>query len=183
MDKIGERIRLRREHKTMHLNELAKRVGVTKSCLSQIENGKSFPSILTLKKIADNLNTTIGDLVGEKDRSEYNPLITVEERKFVNRNTSGASLYLLAHYDPNKQMETYFIRFDVDADSSNLLENHHGQAFYYVINGNIEITLNERNYVLKEGDCFYYNSADDHFVKNINSDFSEAIWTITHSNI
>ncbi|MBN2444846.1 MAG: helix-turn-helix domain-containing protein, partial [Spirochaetales bacterium] len=137
MNKIGERIRFIREHKTMQLNELAKKVGVTKSCLSQIENGKSFPSIITLKKIADNLQTTIGELVGEKERLAFNPLITLENRKFVKKTQSGASLYLLSHHDPNKQMETYFVQFPEGSTSTGLLENHHGQAFCYIINGKI----------------------------------------------
>ncbi len=183
MDKIGERVRIRREHKTMHLNELAEKVGVTKSCLSQIENGKSFPSIFTLKKIADSLNTTIGDLVGEKERLEFNPLITLKNRKFVKTNDSGASLFLLSHHDPNKQMETYFIRFNGNSDSTDLIDNHHGQAFCYIINGNIEITLKTRKYLLKKGDCFYYNSFDDHLINNVNDNVSKMIWIITHPNI
>ncbi len=129
MDKIGERIRARREHKTMHLNELACKVGVTKSCLSQIENRKSFPSIITLKKIADNLNTTIGDLVGEKEMLAFNPLITHKKRKFVKTNNSGASLYLLSYHDPHKQMETYFLQFYINSDSSDLIDNHHDRFF------------------------------------------------------
>jgi transcriptional regulator with XRE-family HTH domain len=183
MDKIGERIKIRREHKGMPLHELAKKVGVTKSCLSQIENGKSFPSIITLKKIADSLSTTIGDLVGEKERLEFNPLIPLEERKFVNKNTSGASLFLLSHHDPHKQMETYFVQFDVGANSADLLENHRGQAFCYTINGKIEITLKEKVYVLKKGDCFYYNSFETHTIKNIDSDISRMIWVIARQNI
>ena len=183
MDKIGERVRVRREHKAMHLNELACKVGVTKSCLSQIENGKSFPSLITLKKIADNLDTTIGDLVGEKEMLAFNPLITHKNRKFVKINNSGASLYLLSYHDPNKQMETYFLQFDINSDSSDLIDNHHGQAFCYVTKGNSEITLNEKKYILKKGDCFYYNSFDDHLIKNIGDNLSEMIWIISHPNI
>jgi len=167
----------------MHLNELAKMVGVTKSCLSQIENGKSFPSIVTLKKIADNLNTTIGELVGEKDRLAFNPLITLENRKFVKKNKSGALLFLLSHHDPNKQMETYFVQFNPDADAEELVDNHHGQAFCYIINGRIKIVLKNKKYELKRGDCFYYNSLEEHSILNIDKDISRMIWIISHPNI
>jgi XRE family transcriptional regulator, regulator of sulfur utilization len=183
MKKIGERIRFRREHKAMHLNELAKKVGVTKSCLSQIENGKSYPSIITLKKIADALNTTIGDLVGEKERLAFHPLITLEERKFVTKNETGASLFLLSHHDPNKQMETYFVQFESGSDSHGLLENHQGQAFCYTINGKIEIVLENQVYILKKGDCFYYNSLREHSIKNIDEGISRMIWVIAHPNL
>ena len=49
-------IRAWREYKNMRINELAKRVGISGSYLSQIENGKRNPTIETLKAIANSLN-------------------------------------------------------------------------------------------------------------------------------
>jgi DNA-binding XRE family transcriptional regulator len=45
-------IRAWREYKNMRINELAKRIGISGSYLSQIENGKRNPTIETLKAIA-----------------------------------------------------------------------------------------------------------------------------------
>ena len=49
-------IRAWREYNNMRINELAKRVGISGSYLSQIENGKRNPTIETLKAIANSLN-------------------------------------------------------------------------------------------------------------------------------
>ena len=49
-------IRAWREYKNMRINELAKRVGISGSFLSQIENGKRNPTIETLKAIASALD-------------------------------------------------------------------------------------------------------------------------------
>ena len=48
-------IRAWREYKNMRINDLAKRVGISGSFLSQIENGKRNPTIETLKSIASAL--------------------------------------------------------------------------------------------------------------------------------
>jgi transcriptional regulator with XRE-family HTH domain len=48
-------IRVWREYKKTKLNELAKKVGISASYLSQIENGKRNPTIDTLKLIASAL--------------------------------------------------------------------------------------------------------------------------------
>ncbi|NLE31941.1 MAG: helix-turn-helix transcriptional regulator, partial [Bacteroidales bacterium] len=48
MKRIGERIKKKRELMNLNLNELAERVAVSASALSQIEKSKSFPSIFTL---------------------------------------------------------------------------------------------------------------------------------------
>jgi XRE family transcriptional regulator, regulator of sulfur utilization len=53
MKRLGERIKRKRESLHMQLNELAKKVGISSSALSQIEKAKAFPSVITLKSIAD----------------------------------------------------------------------------------------------------------------------------------
>ena len=49
MNRIGERIKKKREQFNLQLNELAEKIGISSSALSQIEKAKSFPSIVTLK--------------------------------------------------------------------------------------------------------------------------------------
>lgn len=49
-------IRAWREYKNMRINELAKKIGISGSYLSQIENGKRNPTIKTLKAIASALD-------------------------------------------------------------------------------------------------------------------------------
>ena len=110
MKRLGERIKRKRESMQMQLNDLAKKVGVSSSALSQIENAKAFPSIVTLKTIAEKLSTTVGELIGENETLTKNPLIRRDEKKFVKGNDSGTSLFLLSHHDPLKQMETYFLK-------------------------------------------------------------------------
>ena len=65
MKRIGERIRQKRELLGLQLKVLSKKVGISSSALSQIEKAKAFPSIITLKSIAENLHTTVGELIGE----------------------------------------------------------------------------------------------------------------------
>lgn len=49
-------IRAWREYKKLRINELAKKIGISGSYLSQIENGKRNPTIETLKAIASALD-------------------------------------------------------------------------------------------------------------------------------
>ena len=56
-------IRAWRNHKQIKMNELAKKVGISSAYLSQIENGKSNPTIDTLKAIAEELNIDIEMLI------------------------------------------------------------------------------------------------------------------------
>jgi transcriptional regulator with XRE-family HTH domain len=67
MSTLGERIRQRRTEKNLSLAELARRADLSKGYLHAIESGDTQkPSAEILFRIANELSTTIGDLLGEE---------------------------------------------------------------------------------------------------------------------
>lgn len=179
MNRIGERIKRKREQLDMPLSDLSKKVGISVSALSQIENAKAFPSIITLKTIADSLFTTVGELVGENETLTNNPLIKGAEIKFVKVNTSGTELFLLSHHDNSKQMEPFLLKFVPGSDSSDIMKEHTGQGFLSVIEGKLQMTLGNNEYVLDKGDHFYFNTNTKHSLKNTGRAAASVIWVIT----
>jgi transcriptional regulator with XRE-family HTH domain len=67
---LGARLRDERQKAGMSLRELARRLGVSPSFVSQIENGKSSPSVATLYSIAQVLGTSIDSLFGHEATTE-----------------------------------------------------------------------------------------------------------------
>lgn len=179
MKRLGERIKRKRENLHLRLNELAKKVGVSASALSQIEKAKAFPSIVTLKSIADNLYTTVGELIGENEILTNNPLVKFNEKSFVEKNESGTSLFLLSNHGNGKQMETFLVEFEKEADSEGIMKNHPGQEFCFVLKGKIEFTVDDKTYLLEQNDSFYFNSARPHKARNISQNKTHIIWIVT----
>jgi transcriptional regulator with XRE-family HTH domain len=64
-DDLGLRLRAARERKNIGLRELARRLGVSASLISQIETGKSEPSINTLFAIVSELELSVNEIVFE----------------------------------------------------------------------------------------------------------------------
>jgi transcriptional regulator with XRE-family HTH domain len=60
---IGKRIAELREKRGLTLSQLAKLVGMSKSALWAVEQGRVSPTISTLWKIANALDVTFGELV------------------------------------------------------------------------------------------------------------------------
>ena len=60
---VGARIRTLRKQAGMSLQDLAYRIGMEKSNLSVIENGKSNPQLLTFAKIASALGISLSYLL------------------------------------------------------------------------------------------------------------------------
>ena len=66
---IGENIKNRREEKEIPQMVLAAEVGITQQALWNFEKGFKVPGLLTAKRIADALDTTLDDLVRDDDES------------------------------------------------------------------------------------------------------------------
>lgn len=182
MKRIGERIKKRREYLHMQLNDLAKKVGITASALSQIENAKAFPSIVTLASIADNLHSSVSELIGENEMLGKNPIIRYDDKKFVKKNENGTSVYLLSHHDPGKQMEAFLISLVKNSDTSDIMTIHRGQEFCHILKGKVNFILEKNHYSLKEGDSLFYNSNIPHSLESV-EDISEVLWIVTPPNI
>lgn len=63
--KIGERIRNLREAKNLKVTELAKKAYISQPYLSDIEKGRTMPSIDKLKTICDALEISLSEFFGE----------------------------------------------------------------------------------------------------------------------
>src|SRR5712691_889229 len=66
---IGPRLREQRERLGMSLREIARRIGVSPSLISQIERDKVNPSVSTLYALARELGLNMGDLFATEDGS------------------------------------------------------------------------------------------------------------------
>lgn len=69
-DVVKENLKLIRHTKGFSLDKLANRCGVSRAMLSQIEQGKSVPTISVLWKIANGLNVPFSELLKEKTKME-----------------------------------------------------------------------------------------------------------------
>lgn len=176
MNRIGERIKKKRELLSFQLNELAEKVGISSSALSQIEKSKSFPSILTLKSIAENLHTTVGELVGENESIGNIPVIRKRDIKYIDQNKSGTIIYLLSNHDFNKQMDTYLVRFAKASGIEGFFIHAYGQIFCHILSGEIRFDLEGKSYILKQGDNIYFNAKATHDAINNYEGVSELLW-------
>lgn len=179
MDAISINIKSRRMKKGLTLRECAERVDVTSSFLSQVETGKTSPSLSTLKRIADALDTTVGALIDTNpEKTEDDPVMREKDRLSAKKTSTGLDMYLLTSPDANKQMEPLLFRFSSNAASGEMYK-HFGQEFVMVLKGSLEINLNNKKYLLKKGDSIYFNSSVPHSFRNIHSGVTEAVWVIT----
>jgi len=179
MKSVGINIKRLREQQGTTLREMAKDIGVSPSFLSQVEQGKSSPSLTTLKSIADALETTIGNLIGENANDQERIVTRESERKSLKQVSQGIQMYLLSETSPYKQMEPLLFKLSSNASSGESSYTHYGQEFVLVLKGALEIVLGDKNYSLQKGDSIYFNSNTPHCFKNLHKGETEALWIVT----
>ncbi len=179
MNRIGERIKRKRDQLKLQLNDLARLVGVSSSALSQIENAKASPSIATLKSIAENLHTTVGELIGENEDYGRDPVTRNDEIKLIDQNESGTRLYLLSDHEINNNMVAYMLRFVKGSDIKNLFADYNGQVFCRVSQGEIGFVVEGKQYELKTNDNIYFSMKSLESIHCMGKEKGELLWVIT----
>jgi|SRR3712207_3732432 len=78
MDNVGSKIKALRKQKNYTLKDMNSKTGISVSFLSDIENGRSNPSLDRLTDIANALDTSVSYLLGETT-PENDPETLAEE--------------------------------------------------------------------------------------------------------
>src|SRR5690349_22250228 len=94
--RVGARLRTERERRGISLRELARRVGVSPSLVSQIELDRVNPSVSTLYALVTELGMTMSDVFGDgpatqliRARSDDDSLVARPETRRVINLASG----------------------------------------------------------------------------------------------
>lgn len=166
-----------RVNKRMSLEELARLSGLTKGYMSKIENSEKAPPLSTLIKIAQALDTDIGVLLStEADAPERLRLCISrcdERKEVVSRGTLyGYHYESLADKKLGRNMVPYVITAAFDEKA---VFSHEGEEFIYVLEGTHEFTYGEEKYLLKRGDCVYFDSIVPHSGRSMGKKLSKVL--------
>jgi transcriptional regulator with XRE-family HTH domain len=168
---LGKRIKQIRIRKGLTQEALSGRSGLTKSYISLLEAGKKIPAISTLSGIAVALGMTIGDFFESTDDSSDVAVVRKNERvQMPKKGTPFGYVYEAIGLQKKDRMMDPFIVTVLPADKPKAKRvefQHAGEEFDFVIEGRIKYIVNNREYVLEEGDSIYFDSTMRHRVEAI----------------
>jgi DNA-binding transcriptional MerR regulator/quercetin dioxygenase-like cupin family protein len=170
---IGVRLRQLRIHRGLSLSHVAQAVGISVGFLSALERSHMSASVSTLRKLARFYKTNILDFF---DPSESNSRLVSEEKRKVLEAGPGVRMELLAW--GNTVMEPHLFRIAPRAGSGESY-THEGEEFLYILQGELQISLEEEEYRLQSGDSFYFESATPHRWKNPGRTETRVLWVNT----
>jgi quercetin dioxygenase-like cupin family protein len=163
-----------RHQQSLTLSAMARKSGLSVSFLSALERGQANASIATLQKLAHLYKTNILSLFGGQE--EAGRLVRPQERKVLQPHP-GVKMELLAF--GNRAMEPHLFRIAPGASSGGSY-HHEGEEFIYVLQGVLEIWLDEvERYTLEAGDSLYFESSQAHRWRSLSEKETVLLWINT----
>lgn len=166
---VGEKIKAVREEKGMSLQDLAAATGFSSALLSQVENHMVSPPLGTLIKISKGLGVEIGLFFQDVREAQYT-IVRKNEREKVSRVSSkmgkkyGYSYEALAFDKKGRHMEPFLVTLEEASTKDHHSFSHEGEEFIYVLEGKMEVQLEDHSDILEPGDSIYFDSTIPHRV-------------------
>jgi transcriptional regulator with XRE-family HTH domain len=172
------------------LRELATRLGVSASLISQVETGRAHPSVSTLYAIAAELDVSLDELLFEDRRPQPIPrgegTASPRIERMLQRSDSRKRIRLASgvtwdRLTPTSEPDTEFlyVTYEVGgASSHDGFQRHQGHEWGYVIDGTLEVHIGFEVIVLRAGDAVSFDSTVPHRLANNGTEPVHAIWFV-----
>jgi len=195
---LGKRLRTLREGKKLKIVDMAQITGLTSSFISQVERDLVSPSIETLKKIGDALDTPLSYLFESysssginfdietdaeapnqnKDRiNRSSPVVHIHQRKMLSPQP-GVNLHLL-NPDMSGPIEFIYNVYEPGAGTGEGLYCHKGVECGLVLEGELLVMISDKKYLLRKGDSITFSSEEPHSKRNAGNVKCICIWANT----
>jgi transcriptional regulator with XRE-family HTH domain len=198
---IGPRIRAERERRNVTIRALARVIGVSPSLISQIETGKSQPSVSSLYSITSALALPLEDLfdasgtdepatspaaatstnaryLGANRSKAVGPHVSPDDRELLTLD-SGVTWERLGQV-PHHHVDFLLVTYPPGSASSldGRLMRHSGTEYGYLISGKLELNLGFDKYLLAAGDSVCFASTKPHGYRNDGEVPAVGVWFV-----
>jgi transcriptional regulator with XRE-family HTH domain len=190
---VPQRLRTERTRKGLSIRELARRLDVSASAISQIETGRTRPSVSMLYSIVTELGLSLDELFhsdgpSASPRSGDDPpgaggttsselVQRAESRVTIDLDTGVRWERLTPSPDP--VVDFLFVTYPPGSTSSpNGLTRHPGQEFGLILSGQMEVTVGFETQTLSAGDSIRFDSMTPHRLTNTGTAPVTGIWVV-----
>ncbi len=162
---VGRQLRAVRTAFGLSQRELAKRAGVTNGMISLIEQDRVSPSVGSLQKILAAFPMTIAEFFTRDMASGEEVVFRGSE--MPDMGTGEIEYRLVAASRRDRKMSILAETYQPDSDTGEDLLTHSGEEGGVVVEGELELTVAGKTWLLKPGDAYYFDSRLPHRFRNI----------------
>ena len=189
LEGIGDRLREERTRAGLSQRELARRLGLSSSMVSQLESGVSKPSVGTLYAIVTELDVSLDRLIRGEDRPDPErgpgsgmPVVSARVRPEDRQSIELESGVRWEELSPAREEDVDFLHATYEVGGSSTadesLMRHHGREYGYIVSGVLKVQIGFQEYQLLAGDSIVFDSATPHRLFNDGEEPVHAIWFV-----
>ncbi|HEX2767489.1 MAG TPA: cupin domain-containing protein [Candidatus Limnocylindria bacterium] len=183
---IGDRLRARRQELGLSLRDVAGRLGLSASLISQIERGRANPSVSTLYALVAELDLSLDELLFSDrrgtDRAQSNapggPIQRATDRQRIRLASGVLWQRLTTTSEPGTEFLHVVYEVGGASSAADAYQRHAGHEWGYVLSGTLKVTIGFREYVLEAGDAVSLDSTTPHRLENVGDVPVHAIWFV-----
>lgn len=158
--KISETLKFLRKESKWSLDIAAKKTGVSKAMLGQIERGESSPTIAILWKIASGFEVSFSEFIYE-EREKRPKVLHPKDKKM--------KVVTLFPYDSSLKFETFIIDLLPGCEHISLPHNNGVVEHIVVKSGSMEVLINDEWKKLSENEGLRFLANIKHGYRNLSS--------------
>ncbi len=162
---VGQRLQLIRKINGWSQRELARRAGVTNSAISQMEQGRISPSVVSLKKVLDGVPISLADFFGLDLAASANAFYFGAD--MPNIGESNITTKLVGVDKTHRTMSVVWEFYPPGSDTGEVMLTASGEKAGIIFDGQLEVTVGAETHLLGSGDGYYIESMRPHRLRNL----------------
>jgi transcriptional regulator with XRE-family HTH domain len=174
-EELGRHVRALRLDQDLTLTALAEKIGISPSGLSQIERGKSEPSLGTLWRLGRALRASLFDFFAH-DRPAPVDVTRADERTVVEYERLR---YEAITRSARRRIDLFVLRLRPGDGPVRDVVRHAGEEAGLVLSGAMEVFVGETSHILREGDGIWFSSEEPHTFHTVGDDPCVSVWADT----
>lgn len=170
---LGRRVRRRRQANGLTLRDVEQRSGVSATHISEVERGKTSPTVGVLERISSALGVRPGELLDAP--GAVPPLLQAPAERRKRVFADGASLEGLTHAHGPCEFSACLVELPAGARFQSE-DPHPGEELCYVISGALEIQLGDVAHVLHAREAIHFRPSVPHTIANAAGSAARMVW-------
>jgi len=162
---LGRRIKQERLRRGLTLKDIEAKVGISATHLSEVERGKSSPTVGVLEKIARALGTRSALLIDAASGLPVSHTQPGHRRVVFNEHVTVRTESLSMSF-PGAEISILLKTYAQGVAPLGPPHAHEGEEFVHVLQGKLHVRVGEEDYVLDPGDSLHFKSTRPHAYRN-----------------
>lgn len=177
-EELGKRLRAARFQRNLTLKQVAARCGMSATHISEVERGKTSPTIGALQRIASALEENPSYFVREDIIEPVNLTPAGARRGFLATESKGAPVPIEFLSPGIRGGYLQVMRKVGPPGEKGTGEPHIGEIVAICVRGSVRVTVGDQSWTLREGDTIQTRTDDGFTAEVVGDEEAETLWVV-----